>query len=33
MKPLSGIRIVEAASGVAGPMAGCRMADLGADVI
>ena len=30
---LKGIRVVEAASGLAGPMAGCRLADLGADVV
>jgi crotonobetainyl-CoA:carnitine CoA-transferase CaiB-like acyl-CoA transferase len=31
--PLAGIRVVEAASGVAGPMAACRLHDLGADVV
>ena len=30
---LKGIRVVEAASGVAGPMAACRLGDLGADVV
>ena len=30
---LAGIRVVEAASGVAGPMAACRLGDLGADVV
>lgn len=30
---LKGIRVVEIASGVAGPMAGCRLADLGAEVV
>ncbi len=30
---LSGIRVVEIASGVAGPMACCRLGDLGADVV
>lgn len=30
---LNGLRVVEAASGVAGPMAACRLGDLGADVI
>lgn len=29
---LAGIRVVEAASGLAGPMAGCRLGDLGATV-
>ncbi|MCO5089590.1 MAG: CoA transferase [Bosea sp.] len=28
-----GLRVVELASGVSGPMAGCRLADLGADVV
>jgi len=31
--PLNGIRVVEAASGVAGPMAACRLHDLGAEVV
>ena len=31
--PLQGIRVVEAASGVAGPLAACRLGDLGADVV
>jgi len=31
--PLAGVRVVEAASGVAGPLAGCRLGDLGADVV
>lgn len=31
--PLAGIRIVEVAAGVAGPLAACRLADLGATVI
>lgn len=31
--PLAGIRVVEVADGVAGPMAGCRLHDLGADVV
>ena len=30
---LKGITVVEAASGLAGPMAGCRLADLGANVV
>lgn len=30
---LSGVRVVEIASGVAGPMAACRLADLAADVV
>jgi crotonobetainyl-CoA:carnitine CoA-transferase CaiB-like acyl-CoA transferase len=30
---LQGIRVVEIASGVAGPLAGCRLGDLGADVV
>jgi crotonobetainyl-CoA:carnitine CoA-transferase CaiB-like acyl-CoA transferase len=30
---LQGIRVVELASGVAGPMAACRLGDLGADVV
>ena len=31
--PLAGVRVVEAASGVAGPMAACRLGDLGAEVV
>lgn len=31
--PLRGVRVVELASGVAGPLAGARLADLGADVV
>jgi crotonobetainyl-CoA:carnitine CoA-transferase CaiB-like acyl-CoA transferase len=31
--PLAGMRIVEAARGVAGPLAACRLGDLGADVV
>jgi crotonobetainyl-CoA:carnitine CoA-transferase CaiB-like acyl-CoA transferase len=30
---LDGVRVVELASGVAGPMAACRLGDLGADVV
>jgi crotonobetainyl-CoA:carnitine CoA-transferase CaiB-like acyl-CoA transferase len=33
MRPLAGIRVVEAASYISGPFAGLTMADLGADVI
>ncbi len=33
MTPLAGMRVVEMAQGVAGPMAACRLGDLGAELI
>ncbi len=33
MTPLAGLRVIEATVGIAGPMAACRLADLGANVV